>query len=132
MILIGDKNIDCEKIEYIGCIDDIQNTSSNSTLLFDFDIDILKYTSKNDLNSAVVVSSIKDVIYASSFEAHYIIPQKDILFQTQKIADNYMFDSKILAIIENSDEIEAMALNEIDGVIYKSILVEFEYNGQNN
>lgn len=122
MILIGDKHIDYEKIEIIKSINDICKTQPNSTLLFDFDINILKYTSENDLNSAVKVSNIKDVIYSSSLGAKYILPTNEILNQTQKLADNYMFDSKILAIIENSDEIENMALNEIDGVIYKNIL----------
>ena len=122
MILIGDKHIIYEKMEIIKSINDISKTESNSTLLFDFDIEILKYTSANDLNSAVKVSHIKDVIYSSSFGAKYIIPTNKILNQTQKLADSYMFDSKILAIIENSDEIEDMALKEIDGVIYKNIL----------
>ncbi|VAY86474.1 hypothetical protein MNB_ARC-1_155 [hydrothermal vent metagenome] len=122
MILIGDQNIICEQIEKINNISDIKNTKPNATLLFKFDIDILKYIQKNDLNSAVLVNSIKDAIYASSLEAKYIIPSKNILKRTQELADNYMFDSKILATIDSSDDIENIALNHIDGVIYKSII----------
>ena len=33
-----------------------------------------------------------------------------------------MFDSKILAVIEESEEIEKIALDGIDGVIYKELL----------
>ena len=40
----------------------------------------------------------------------------------QKIAENYMFDSKILAIIKSNDELEEIALDEIDGVIYKELI----------
>ncbi len=123
MILIGDENIPYEKIKKINNINDIKNTHSNSTLLFKFDIEILKYTSKNDLASAVIVNSIKEVIYSANFNAKYIIPNQDILNKTQKIADNYMFDSKILAVIKTNDEIEAMAIDEIDGIIYESIVV---------
>jgi len=122
MILIGDKDIPYEKLEQINSIEDIRNTQPNATLIFDFNIEILKYIQLNDLKSAVKVKSIKEVIYASSLCAFYIIPTKDILDKTQKIAENYMFDSKILAIIESSNEIESVALREIDGVIYKSIL----------
>ena len=122
MILIGDKDIPYEKLEQINSIEDIRNTQPNATLIFDFNIEILKYIQLNDLKSAVKVKSIKEVIYASSLCAFYIIPTKDILDKTQKIAENYMFDSKILAVIESSNEIESVALREIDGVIYKSIL----------
>ena len=122
MILIGDKNIPYEDIVKINKIDDIKDTLPNSTVLFNFDIKILKYTQKNDINSAVIVDNIKDVIFASNLNARYIIPINEILVQTQKIADNYMFDSKILAVIQNDDELEKIALKEIDGIIYKSIL----------
>jgi len=122
MIIIGDQNIEYENIEKITSINDIKTTSSNATVIFDFDLDILKYTKSNDISSAVVVNSIKEVLYASSLNAKYIIPSANILIQSQKIADNYMFDSKILAIVKNSDELEEVALNEIDGAIYKDLL----------
>jgi hypothetical protein len=123
MILIGDENIKYETIEKIAHRDDISKTSPSSTVLFNFSLEILKYTQANDINSAVVVNSIKEVIYAHNLGAKYIIiSREDILLQSQKIADNYMFDSKILAVIENSEEIEKNALHEIDGIIYKTLL----------
>ena len=66
--------------------------------------------------------SIKEAIYANSLNAKYIISEKELAKAIQKIADNYMFDSKILAVIETNDEIEEIAQSEIDGIIYKSIL----------
>ncbi|PIF04255.1 MAG: hypothetical protein CSA86_02750 [Arcobacter sp.] len=122
MILIGDKNIECEKIEKIVNIEDIASTSPNSTLLYSFNINILQYTQKNNLASAVVVNSLKEVIYASSFMAKYIIVQKDIVQNAQDIVNNYMLDSKILIIINSDEEIVQNALNEIDGVIYKKVV----------
>ena len=122
MILIGDPNIEYEKIEKITSIEEIKKTSPASTVLFDFDFDLLKYTKANDINSAVLAHSIKEVIYAHNLGAKYIIPRVNILIQSQKIADNYMFDSKILAVIEDSEEIEKIALDEIDGAIYKGLL----------
>ena len=122
MILIGDKNIPYENIENINCIDDIKNTKPNSTLLFKFDFELLKYTQQNDVNSAVVVNSIKEVIYASNLDAKYIIPRNELLVQTQKLAENYMFDSKILAVIKDDEELEQMALEHVDGVIYRDLI----------
>jgi hypothetical protein len=40
----------------------------------------------------------------------------------QKIAENYMFDSKILQIIKNDNDIQNVALNGIDGCIYDFII----------
>lgn len=122
MVLIGDKLIPFENISKISIIDDIKHTNSNSTIIFYFQEEILKYCFENELSSAVIVSNIKEAIYANSLNAKYIICNEDLAIKIQKIADNYMFDTRVLAIIENSDEIESVALNEIDGAIYKDLL----------
>lgn len=122
MILIGDKNIPFETIKKISVIGDIETSDPNSTVIFNFDIGFLKYCKENDINSAVMVSNIKEAIYANSLEARYIIVTKEQSLQLQKIATDYMFDSRILCIIESEAEIEEVALKGIDGVIYKELL----------
>ena len=122
MILIGDENIECKAIQKIRSINDISTTLPNCTLLYPFDFEMLRYTQKNNLDSAIIVSNLKEVIYAASFIVKYIILDKNIAKQAQNIADNYMFDSKILVIIETNDEIVSHALDEIDGVIYKEVI----------
>ncbi|WP_412724624.1 hypothetical protein [Arcobacter sp. 15-2] len=122
MILIGDENIKYEEIEKINAISDIQSTSSNSTVLYSFDFEILRYTQENNIASAVVTKNLQEVIYASSFDVKYIIVTKGIAKAAQNIANNYMLDSKILAIIETSEEIVENAIHEIDGVIYKKVI----------
>ena len=122
MILIGDKNIVCEKIEKIASISDISSTAPNTTILYDFDFEILRYTQENNLNSAIVVKDLKEVIYASTFIVKYIIVEKSIAKHAQDIVNNYMLDSKILIIISSDDEIVENALDEIDGIIYKSVV----------
>lgn len=122
MILIGDSLIDYEQICKISSIDEIKNTKPNSTLLFNYNSEILKYCSINDLSQAVIITNIKEAIYANAFDVKYIICEKDLAIKAQKIAESYMFDSKILAIIESNDELEYIAINEIDGVIFKKII----------
>ena len=54
----------------------------------------------------------------SCINARYIVcKDMNLAKDMQKIADNYMFDSKILLLIKNRDMLEEVALNEIDGVI---------------
>lgn len=122
MIIIGDKLVPYEKIFRIYHQEQIAETQANSTILFKYNSSMLTYASQNNLPYAVVVTSIKEALYSNALTAKYIICQKDIAKGIQKIADNYMFDSKILAIIESNEEFETVVLDEIDGVIFQHIL----------
>ena len=122
MILIGDKLVPFEDVFLIKNIKDIENTKANSTVLFDFDEEILTYCYKNELFCAVVVNSIKEAIYCNNLNVKYIISEKELSIELQKIADNYMYDSKILAIIDSNKELEQVAKLEIDGIIYRNLL----------
>jgi uncharacterized protein YaiL (DUF2058 family) len=124
MIIIGDNNIAYDDIKRINTIEDISFTQPNSTIIFNFNFKILKYTQQNDINSAVIVNTIKDVIYVHNLDAKYIVVNKNIAKQVQKIADNYMFDSKILVAIQDENELEQMAIDEIDGVIYLNRILD--------
>lgn len=122
MIIIGDKYIPFENIENIKTIEDIKNTKPNSTIIFNFNKDIMLYCMNNSIKYGVKVNSIVEIIYSNSLQAKYILPNNNILKISQKLADNYMFDSKILATISKIEDIEDIALKEIDGVIYNSLL----------
>lgn len=123
MILLGDVHIPCESIVKISSIKDVLDTKSNATLLFYFDFDILKYCQKNNIASAVMVKNITEVIYSSLLGAKYIVVPHTIVAQAQKIADNYMYDSKILAIISKYSQIEQIAVAQIDGCIYETLIL---------
>jgi hypothetical protein len=122
MILIGDKLIPYTDFFNILSVDDIKNTKANSLISFRYNENLLSYSFENELDYAVIVSSITQAIYANSLNATYIVCDKEISKDIQKIADNYMFDSKVLAMIKSSTEIEEIALNEIDGIVYKNLL----------
>lgn len=124
MIIIGDNLIPFEDLKYIQNIENIQNTKANSTVMFNYNEDVLKYCYENEISSAVIVTSIKEAIYCNSLNVKYIISEKDLATQIQKIADNYIYDSKNLAIIDSNEEFEKMANNEIDGVIYRKLTKE--------
>lgn len=122
MILIGDNLIPHKTFTYIDSIMDIEHSESNSTLIFNYDENLLLYARKNHLDSAVIISNIKEAIYCNALKCKFIICEKKLAKNIQKIAENYMFDTKVLAIIEDSEEIEKVALSEVDGVIYSSLL----------
>ncbi|MFV7790375.1 hypothetical protein ACNO6Z_05900 [Aliarcobacter lanthieri] len=122
MIIIGDKLVPYEEIFFISRIEEIKNTKPNSILVFNYDEAIVKYCFQNSLNFAVVVENLKEAIYANSLNAKYIISKIKLAKKIQKVAENYMFDSKILAIIDSNDELENIAKKEIDGIIYRKLL----------
>ncbi len=123
MILIGDKNIPFEEISFIENKSQIEDTKPNSTVVFDYDMELMKYCEQNGIAYGVVLDSITKAIYSNSLGAKYIVCKKELAKTTQNIATNYMFDSRVLAIIENEDEIEELALKNVDGIIYKGVLV---------
>lgn len=122
MIVIGDKLIPFEELFKINSTNDIKNTNANSTVLFNYSDEIAKYCFENEISFAVVINSIKEAIYSNNLNAKYIITNKELSKELQKIADNYMYDAKILVIIESSDEFEEIAKAQIDGVIFKNLI----------
>lgn len=121
MIIIGDSLIPYENIENISSKDDIKNSTSNSTLKFKYDEELLKYCFENDLPSMIEVNSILEAIYSNSLGSKYIVCKKELGKTIQKLAENYMFDSKILVLIDKKEEIEDIAKEYIDGVIFSSL-----------
>ena len=122
MIIIGDKLVPFEDIQYIQNAENIKDTKANSTIIFNYDEKVLKYCYENELSLAVIVTSIKEAIYCNSLNVKYIISEKELDKEIQKIADNYMYDSKNLAIIDSNEEFEEIVENEIDGVIYRALI----------
>lgn len=122
MIVIGDKLIPFEEFFKINSTNDIKNTKANSTVLFNYSDEIAKFCFENEISFAIVVDSIKEAVYSSNLNAKYIITNKELSKELQKIADNYMYDAKILVIIESSDEFEEIAKAQIDGVIFKNLI----------
>jgi len=122
MIIIGDNLVPYETTFFISSIESIKETKPNSLLIFYYDEKILKYCYENSLDFAVIIKSVKDAIYSNSLNARYIISKINMAKKIQKIAENYMFDTKNLAIIKSNDELEKVAKYEIDGVIYNRLL----------
>ncbi len=127
MLIFGHRFIDNVNFYHISSIDAIQNTPPSSIIFVEFNednLDIIKHCSLNFITLAIEVKNVTEVIYASSLDASYILVDKNLAKTAQDIAQNYLFDAKILVKISTEDEIEEMALLNIDGVLFNNTIIK--------
>jgi len=127
MIFFGHKFIDSENFYHILDIDAIKNTPPSSTIYVEFsedNLDIIKHTIQNSIKTAVEVNSVTELIYSNALNASFLIVPKELAKTAQNLAENYLFDAKILVHVEDEEEIEELALLGIDGVIYPNAIVK--------
>lgn len=127
MIFFGHKFLKNETFYHIFDIDSILHTPPSSTIYVEFDeknLDIINHAVINSLKVAIFSKNITEILYASSLGASYIIVEKELAKSAQNIAENYLFDAKILALIEDEDEIEELALLGVDGAIFSNAIIK--------
>ena len=126
MIILGHKFFDNEKLYTISSFEQIKNTPTNSTLLLNFQendiLNFIKDLKENSISFALDVQSIKELIFANNFGAKFILLEEFLAVDAQKIANEYLFDSKILVKINSEEEIEKLAHLGIDGVIFNEAI----------
>ncbi|RXJ60250.1 hypothetical protein [Candidatus Marinarcus aquaticus] len=122
MIILGDEIVPYEALHKVNCVQDVANTPANSTVLFPYNKALMQYCAQNSVPYAVQINEVKEGIYANALKARYIIASFQTAKQIQLIAENYMYDAKVLCIIDSNNELEKIAKAEIDGVVYSSIL----------
>jgi len=127
MILFGHHFIESPSLYHIENIDAIKNTPPSSLLYIEFNeknLEIIKHTQLNNLPTAIKVHNIKELIFATQFQASYAICEKKDAKKFQNIAEEYLFDTKIIAIIKEEEEIEELALKGIDGVLFQLAIIK--------
>ena len=127
MLLFGHRFIESKRFYHIFDIEDIIHTPPSSYLYVDFskeNIDIITYLQENDLSFAVNVQNITELIYANAFGANFITVQKNFAKTAQNIAENYLFDAKVLVHIESEKQIEEFAILGVDGVIFAEAIIK--------
>ena len=127
MLIIGHKLVNFKPFFKIMEIENIKNTPSNSTIMFQYskeNIKILKYAKQNSLNFAIKVENISQLMIANSYEASFFIVNKEFVQMAQKIADEYLFDAKILLFGEKEEDLEFAAKNFIDGIVFNEGIIQ--------
>ncbi len=118
MEIFGHNFIENSKFFFTNNIEDIKKTPPNSVVWFDFNKKIIQYAKTQNLPFGVKVISIKELILASASNASYLLVDKIFAKEAQDIANEYMFDAKILLTSKDENDIEFCAKNGIDGIIF--------------
>jgi hypothetical protein len=127
MLLFGHRFIPSDEFFHIFDIDAIEKTAPSSKIYLEFNqnnLDIIEHLTNNQITFALGVANITELIYASALGANYIIVHQKLAKTAQSIAQEYLFDAKILVHISKESEIEEMALLGIDGVIFPEAIVK--------
>lgn len=118
MILIGHPDVQSKLFYAIKVKEEISLTPAHSPLFLPFDISLCAYCFENKLIFGVHVKSIKELILAHALGASFLMVDTSLALNAQKIANEYLFDAKILLLSENDDTIEFCALHGIDGILF--------------
>lgn len=130
MLLFGHRFIAYAPFYHIEEIDAIAQTPPNSTLFVPFhenNLDIIAHMQKHHLPFALEVSSLTEVVYAHNLDARYIIVNESLSKSAQNVAENYLFDAKILCRLNSEDAIEEKIIEGIDGVIFSEAILKVTY-----
>ncbi len=87
-------------------------------------LDIIRHMRHNALPFALEVADLSEVVFAHNLGAKYILVNEPLAKPAQKVAENYLFDAKILFRLENISELEEKIIEGIDGVIFPEAIVK--------
>lgn len=132
MIIIGHRFIPSFLKEdgsfyHVPNIDAIKNTPPNSSIYIVYsedNLETINHLQDNGICFCLKVEDITQIIYAANLGASFIHVDKEIAKSAQDLANNYLFDAKILVEIEDDEEIEELAVLGIDGVLYSDAIIK--------
>ena len=121
MIIIGHPWIKSNSFYKVFSQEDITKSIPNSIVLLEPLGDshtLAVHCKENSIPFAVTVNNLKEAILANALGATYIVCEEDDALIIQPVAQEYLFDTRILALIHEEKEITKIARAGIDGVIF--------------
>jgi len=125
MIVIGHPWVKSQHFSKVFSIQDIKSSSADDIVLLEPLVDShshAQYCQDNSIAYAVVVNTLDDAIFANALGARYMICEEDAALMIQPMAQEYLFDTRILVLIHNDKDISKIARGGIDGVIFAAAI----------
>jgi len=121
MIIIGHPWIESDRFCKVFLQKDIKKSPAGTVVLLEPLVDshtLARYCKENQIPFAVTVNTLQEAIFANALGASYMVCEEDDALIIQPIAQEYLFDTRVLALIHEEKEIAKIARSGIDGVIF--------------
>lgn len=121
MIVIGHPWIKSQCFTKVFSIEDIKNSKADDIVLLEplaGSHSYAQYCQNNSIAYAVAVNTVEDAVFANALGAAYMICKEDDALMIQPIAQEYLFDTRILVPVGNEKDMSKMVKGGIDGVIF--------------
>ena len=120
MIIIGHPWIESHRFCRVFSKEEIEKSRADDIVLLEplvDSVELAQYCQSNGIAYAITVNSLKEALFANALNAAYIICKEEEALLIQPIAQEYLFDSKVLVLIHDEKEIVKIARSGIDGVL---------------
>jgi len=127
MLIFGHPWIESPRFVKVFTVEEIAKSRAGDILLLEplnVSIELARHAKANELPYAVTINSLKEALLANALGAHYVVCQHEQAIEIQKVAEEYLFDAKILVLVEGEREIETMARFGIDGVVFSGAIAQ--------
>ena len=121
MIIIGHPWVASPIFRKVFSIEEIGHLENEEIVLlepFPESIDVAHHCQRERIDFAIAVDKVRNALIANALGARYIVCQQEDAMEIQPIAERYLFDTKVLVLIDDEKEIERIARFSIDGVIF--------------
>ena len=121
MIIIGHPWIESSRFHKVFSEEDIKKSEVDTIVLLEplvDSVELAKYCQSNDIPYAVSVNTLNEAMFCNALGANFMICEEDEACVIQPIAQEYLFDTKILVLIHDEKDISKIARFGIDGVIF--------------
>lgn len=122
MLIFGHKLIETPKFHLISN----ENASFKEGInCFEYDENLIKKALKEGVKFAILAKNVDEILFANALKAEFILLENENLAKkASKMAEFYLFDSKILLITNSLEKLDKAYKMGVDGVILKEILQE--------
>ena len=121
MLIVGHPWIKSQKFHKVCSLEDIKKSQADEIVLLETLADshaLAQYCQENGIVYALETTSLDDALFANALGAKYMLCEENMALTIQPIAQEYLFDTRVLVRIDNEKEMTKIAKAGIDGVIF--------------
>ena len=121
MLIVGHPWVKSQKFHKVCSLEEIRLSQASDVVLLDTLADsyaLAQYCQENGIAYALKTKSIDEALFANALGAKYMVCEEAMALVIQPIAQEYLFDARILVPVENEKEMTKLAKAGIDGVIF--------------